>query len=455
MKVASTHRGTRPRGPRPRSGGTSGRRWSALLSALLVAVGAFLVAPAQPAAAQGNGEWSIDPQVPEGADQNSRRYFFLEGAPGSTIQDSAVVANTSNRTITFDIFGSDATNTPRDGGFALDRAQDPKDEVGAWIQIPEQQRRLTLEPNQRVRVPFAIVIPQNARPGDHIGGVVALNTAIEGTQQQGDIQINIQRQIGARVYLRVAGDIVPGMTVENVRVERESGFGSFFGSSKATIHYTVVNRGNIIVRPKFEIEATGLFGRDLMHREDKNVPVELMPGQQVELRQTWNDAPRLDRVSVKVTATTDISVAATAGAAPSMIKDSGSASFTAVPWPALLLLAFLLIAGGVAWQYFRGQRGKGDGGKGAKPEGPKPSGDPEAKKPADVTSGKNGKGTKPGGTETDSPATPATAPQADTTPEKETPEETPEEAPDKETQPAEEPAKAAAAEAPDPTGVGN
>lgn len=447
MKVASTHRGNRPGEPRPHPGGTSWRRWPALLSALLVAVGAFLVVPAQPAAAQGNGEWSIDPQVPEGADQNSRRYFFLEGAPGSTIQDSAVVANTSNRTITFEIFGSDATNTPRDGGFALDRAQDPKDEVGAWIQIPEQQRRLTLEPNQRVRVPFAIVIPQNARPGDHIGGVVALNTAIEGTQQQGDIQINIQRQIGARVYLRVSGDIVPGMTVENVRVERDSGFGAFFGSSKAIIHYTVVNRGNIIVRPKFDISASGLFGRELMHRTDKNVPVELMPGQQVELRQTWNDAPRLDRVNVKVTATTDISVAATGTAtAPGVIKDSGSASFTAVPWPALLLLAFLLIAGGVAWQYFRGRRGKADGGQGAAPKSPKPSRDPEAK---------------------DTPATgrPAKDKPAEESPAPKDPvRQEPEKEPQTEPEPAEEPAKAAAgkesaagsaADAPDPTGVGN
>ncbi|NUR31763.1 MAG: DUF916 domain-containing protein [Catenulispora sp.] len=393
------------------------RRWSALLAALFMACAAFLVAPAQPAAAAGNGEWSIDPLVPDGTSQNTRRYFFLEGAPGTTIQDSAVVANTSTRAISFVIFGSDATNTPRDGGFALDRAEDPKDEVGSWIQIPEAQRKLTLQPGERVQVPFAIQIPANAKPGDHIGGVVALNTAIEGTPQQGDIQINIQRQIGARVYLRVAGDIVPGMTVENVRVQRDTGFGAFFGSGDAEIRYTIVNRGNIIVRPKIDIEASGLFGRSLMSKKAKDeYTFELMPGQQVELKQTWKGAPRLDRVSVKVKATTEVSVQSQANpnAAPQTLTDSASVSYTAVPWPALTVLAVILIAAGFGWQYFR-RRGKGDGGTG-KPSGddPKPSSDAvEEPKAADQPQAKKTAPVKATSAAPAAPAAPAEAPKVD------------------------------------------
>ncbi|MCF2534021.1 WxL protein peptidoglycan domain-containing protein [Yinghuangia soli] len=388
MKVASIRRTRAPRGHS--RGGL--RRISGALSAVFMMMGTlFLVLPAQPAAAVGNGEWSIDPLVPDGTTQNSRRYFFLEGAPGTTIQDVAIVANTSQKAITFTLFGSDATNTPRDGGFALDRAEDPRDEVGAWIQIPESQRTLTLQPGQRAQVPFSITIPANARPGDHIGGVVALNNAIEGTKQEGDIQINVQRQIGARVYLRVAGNIVPGMNIENVRIERDAN--AFFGTGKATIHYTIVNRGNIIVRPRFDVEATGLFGRSLMkHPAGDEIPVELMPGQSVEMRQEWNSAPRFDRVTVKIKAT-----------AEDGLVSKSSTSYTAVPWPALLVLAVLLIGAGLAWQYFRrpkGKDGSGDGnaaGPGGAPNGAEAEPAPAPEKPATepVAAGTGGRSAAP------------------------------------------------------------
>ncbi|MGC0419137.1 WxL protein peptidoglycan domain-containing protein [Embleya sp. AB8] len=316
-----------------------------------------LVAPA-PASAAGNGEWSVDPYVPEGTSQNARRYFFLEGAAGTTVPDVVTLHNTSPTPLTMKLFGADAYNTPRDGGFALRTVTDKQKDVGTWIQVAPENQTLILQPGEKRNVPFNIVIPPNATPGDHPGAVVALNTAIEGTQQQGQIKVNIQRQIGARVYLRVQGDALPAMDIQKVDVKRDAGFHEFFGSSTARITYRIINRGNVILRPKFDLKAEGLFGRKLMSKADEGT--EILPGSTVEKVVEWQDAPRLDHVTIKVDGVV----------ADQNLKDSASASYTAVPWPSLLTLAAILLIAGVGWGVWRnGRKGKG-GADPAKPGGP-------------------------------------------------------------------------------------
>ncbi|MGW1993197.1 WxL protein peptidoglycan domain-containing protein [Embleya sp. NPDC001921] len=345
--------------PAPHSRRQGGRTRSlatvfAVLATLFASL--TLVAPT-PASAAGNGEWSVDPYVPDGTSQNARRYFFLEGAAGTTVPDVVTVHNTSQAPLTMKLFGADAYNTPRDGGFALRTVTDKQKDVGTWIQVAPENQTLTLQPGEKRQVPFNIVIPPNATPGDHPGAVVALNTAIEGTQQQGQIKVNIQRQIGARVYLRVQGDALPAMDIQKVEVERDAGFGQFFGSSDAKITYRIINRGNVILRPKFDLKAEGLFGRKLMSKVEEGA--EILPGSTVEKVVEWKDAPRLDHVTVKV----DGKVA------DQNLEDDASASYTAVPWPSLVTLAALLLVAGVGWGLWRNRR-KGKGGDPAKPSGP-------------------------------------------------------------------------------------
>ncbi|MYW03650.1 DUF916 domain-containing protein [Streptomyces sp. SID3343] len=338
--------------------GERSRSLAALIGVLATLFASLILVTPTPASAAGNGEWSVDPYVPDGTSQNARRYFFLEGALGTTVPDVVTVHNTSPAPMTVKLFGADAYNTPRDGGFALRTASDKQVDVGTWIQIAPENQTLTLQPGEKRQVPFNVVIPPNATPGDHPGAVVALNTAIEGTQQQGQVKVNIQRQIGARVYLRVQGPTLAAMDVQKVEVKRNSGFGEFFGSTDATITYRVVNRGNVIIKPDLDLRAEGMFGRTLLNRSDKGT--EILPGQSVVKTVPWKDAPRLDRVSIKVKATTD----------DPGVKDNVSASYTAVPWPILLTVALILVAGGVAWSLWRNNRKGGKGGDPAKPDAP-------------------------------------------------------------------------------------
>ncbi|MGW9209885.1 WxL protein peptidoglycan domain-containing protein [Embleya sp. NPDC055664] len=345
-----------PAPPLRRQGGRT-RSLATLFAVLATLFASLTLVASAPASAAGNGEWSVDPYVPDGTSQNARRYFFLEGAAGTTVPDVVTLHNTSQAPLTLKLFGADAYNTARDGGFALRTVTDKQKDVGTWIQVAPENQTLTLQPGEKRQVPFNIVIPPNATPGDHPGAVVALNTAIEGTQQQGQIKVNIQRQIGARVYLRVQGDALPAMDVQKVEVKRDSGFHEFFGSSKATITYRIINRGNVILRPKFDLKVEGLFGRKLMGKTEEGI--EILPGSTVEKVVEWKDAPRLDHVTVKVGAV----------APDQKLEDSASTSYTAAPWPSLLTLAAILILAGLGWGLWRNGR-KGKGGDPAEPNGP-------------------------------------------------------------------------------------
>lgn len=361
-----------------------------LLAVLFTVFATILVGPAPTAHAAGNGDWSVDPLVPPNTDQNNRRYFYLDAAAGDTVSDTVVVSNTSARPITFKVFGADAFNTPRDGAFSVRRLGDPQKGIGLWLKVADGQDTITIEPGKRVAIPFSIVIPADARTGDHVGGVMALNTESIGQQQEGQLRVDLKMQVGARIYLKVRGPSLPAMDLRDVRVERSSGIGEFFGSDKAVIHYTIINKGNVIIRPQTELKVTGLFGRTLLTKKsDPATQIEIFPGEKVELIQTWKDAPLLDRVSVSVSAVSEQE--------GQKLTDKSGTSYTAVPWPALLALALLLIGGGVAWQLLRNRKsGGGDGGDKAENKGPKdPSGGEAAPTDGDKAAAKGDKKDKP------------------------------------------------------------
>ncbi|PJN16869.1 DUF916 domain-containing protein [Streptomyces sp. CB02120-2] len=302
-----------------------------LLGFLLLGSGLLQSAPAT---AADNGTWGVFPTPPAGAAMTDRAYFFHQGAAGTTVGDSATILNSSDREMTFQVFATDATNTRAGGAFALFPVETKPRDVGTWIALaPEAATTVTVPPKGRKDIPFTVKVPEDATPGDHVGGIVAVNTTVEGVQKDGKVQVGVRRQVGARLYFRVPGPLTPGLSVENVRVSRSAPVVPWVKDARATVSYTLVNLGNVVVEPKVAVSAEGLFGREVLAKPARELKLVLLPGQRIELTEPWPDAPQLDRVSVKV--------AAGAAAYPDLAAESGT-TFTAVPWPAagtVLLLA--------------------------------------------------------------------------------------------------------------------
>ncbi|MFI6941908.1 WxL protein peptidoglycan domain-containing protein [Streptomyces sp. NPDC050418] len=311
--------------------------------ALIVAAvaGLLLVLSGPPPAAQAadNGTWAVFPTPPEGSDKRSREYFAHSADPGGVIEDSVTIANTSEKDLTFRVFATDAMNTPQGGAFALLPVErEPKD-VGTWIELGAKDRArdatITVGAKQRVDIPFRLKVPANASPGDHVGGIVALNTKVESVRKKDKVQVGVQRSVGARMYLRVNGPAAPDLAVESVTVGRSAPLLPWTADAKATVRYVLVNRGNVRLRPTVQLSAEGLFGRDVLTQRPRALKLELLPGQRVEFTERWADAPQLDWVDLKVTA----------GAfdEPKVARTTAETSFVAVPWQALLGLVGLLL----------------------------------------------------------------------------------------------------------------
>lgn len=242
-----------------------------------LAVPALLTLLATAPHAAAAGSWSLAPAG------GGRPSFYAEGAPGAVLQDTVSVTNRGGHPVTVRLSGTGVRVT-----FA-----------GAGVRVPARTR---------ADVPFTMTVPAGAAPGDRAGTLVAKDT--DG------------RTATVRVRLRVGGPTLTALTVEHVAVHGDR------------ITYQLVNRGTTVLVPRLAVHAEGVFGRDLLDRPPRTLPVRLAPGSRTGLSEPWPGHPALDAVDVRLTVTA-------AGGA----HDTAGAGARFVPWGAVAGFAGALAAG--------------------------------------------------------------------------------------------------------------
>ncbi|MER5869905.1 hypothetical protein [Streptomyces sp. NPDC002044] len=288
---------------------TPGR--TARAGAALLTAAALYAACAPPAAADEPG-WTAEPAAGSAARPGGARpYHYLAGTPGTVLEDRLALANTTDRELTVTLRGADAYNTA-DGAFAVRPARESAG-AGSWISFGAGST-VKVPPRTRAVVPFTITVPPASPPGDHPAAVVAA----EGG-----------RETGVRVHLRVSGPTLAALTVEDVSVRGRG--------AAAEVAYALVNRGNVALAPELSLRAEGRFG-EVPDRTARALPLELLPGQRVELTEPWPGAPVFDRVRLTLTVT-----------APGGARATAEAAAWFVPWRvAGWTGAGLLLLGGTA-----------------------------------------------------------------------------------------------------------
>ncbi|WP_435797861.1 COG1470 family protein [Streptomyces klenkii] len=254
------------------------RRLLTALAAVIFCAGAF-GAPAASASAVADGPaavWSAVP-APAGTDApgpDDRTSFYLEGAAGAVLSDKLSLVNPTDRARSLEL-----------------RASAP------WISLAERQVRVPAR--TRADVPLSVTVPGDRSGAGGLSGAVVVKG--EG------------REVRVPLALRVSGaPALPALAVENVRVSAAA------DGRGAVIRYAVVNRGNTVLAPRLDIRADGVFGT-VLRRTVRDAPAALAPGRAVQRAERWADAPRLDSVTVRVTA-----------AAEGGVRAGGAASYT--PW---------------------------------------------------------------------------------------------------------------------------
>ncbi|MFI2347043.1 WxL protein peptidoglycan domain-containing protein [Streptomyces sp. NPDC019443] len=321
---------------------TSARRIAAVLAACLLAVlpaaaGAASAAAPVPATRPGDGRqgrttFGVQPSAAKKPD--ARPHFSYGATPGAAVNDHIAVYNYGKEPLTLRVYAGDAFTTA-DGGFDLFAANHRSTDVGSWVKLGKNL--LSVPGRSHVIVPFTLTVPRNVTPGDHTGGIVASLSAA-GTDKKGS-KVAVDQRVGARIYLRVAGELKPRLTVEGLHTTYQ-GTANPFGTGSATVTYTVRNTGNVRLAARQAVRVRDLFGSGAKVANPRDI-TELLPGAAVKITASATGVVPAMRDTTTVT----VDPKPVRGDIKHRVlpRVTRVENFWAVPWA---LLAVLLVAAG-------------------------------------------------------------------------------------------------------------
>lgn len=343
---------------------------------LLAALGTALIisataAAAAPLAAEGEAtlgsesEWSIQPSTSTGPDGRAR--FDYAVAPGTTITDWVSISNYSDHPLTFRVHAADGITEYETGNFTLIEPDQASTDLGAWTSVDsgaavcadsdDQAEKdcarslgvnVTIPAGQRADLPFTITVPADATPGDHAAGVVA---AVESAGAAEASQVNLAQRVGSRIYLRVDGELKPGVAIRGDVASYDGRLNPTVPGS-TEVGFDVENTGNSRISVESVVKVSGPFGIDLGTVTPDPVR-NLLPGQTahvvVDVPEAWPTGLQFANIELTPVAADGLD------SDPLPEPSSERAIAWAVPWPVLLL-----VAAGVAWFVWRRIRRRRD-----------------------------------------------------------------------------------------------
>ncbi len=247
--------------------------------ALVAATSAVAVAGAASADTLEGGTvtWSVAPAPTE---VGARESFEFTVEPGTQLVDAVIVTNRGDVPATFTISAADALNDPDSGALGLSGNAQAASDAGSWITTSVDE--ITLDPGNQASIPFSIVIPSDATPGNHLAGIVA--TLGAATQ---DEPAPLQQRVAARVYLTVLGEIASSVSISNITTEYSTSLFPF-APGDFSIEFDVTNDGNLVVDAYPSVALTGIAGVSLGDQQVAPLK-ELLPGQRVRVVAVFGD----------------------------------------------------------------------------------------------------------------------------------------------------------------------
>jgi hypothetical protein len=185
------------------------------------ALAAATVTCAQASAAVGQAVFALHPEHYDPSLPVTESYFVVKAKPGDAVANAIRVVNTGTRPGTVLLYPVDATTGRTSGAVYLDRTK-PRRDVGAWLAVGA--RSLTLAAGQSAVVPVALHVPATARPGDHLGGVVAENAAVTQGSGKGALRIRVKHLTIVGYEVQVPGPAAALVDVTGVRAAGENGY---------------------------------------------------------------------------------------------------------------------------------------------------------------------------------------------------------------------------------------
>ncbi|KUL32614.1 WxL protein peptidoglycan domain-containing protein [Actinoplanes awajinensis] len=298
------------------------RRTVAFLAAAFAVVG---LSPAPALAEGGDVTWTV--RTASNSYGSARSSFSYAVNPGGTTEDGLIVANKGTTPLTLTVYAADGLTTSAGQLDLLARDKTSKG-VGVWVKAGNGT--VTVPAGKVAEVPFAVTVPANATPGDYVGGIVTSLTAPDSTAQ-----VNVERRLGIKIKLRVGGDLVPALAIEDMSV------------SRTAVTYKIHNTGNAVQSARQAVTITGPFGWFRTEAPAIAAPPELLPGESWTVTVPVEDLT--PAVLMTATATLTPLVTDESGSTTALADVSATAHLWVLPWTwtILLLVAIAAVVAGV------------------------------------------------------------------------------------------------------------
>lgn len=284
---------------------------------------------AMPSALAATTESSPEPEVSwgiaPGDSSEERTSYAFEAEPGETIEDSVTIINYGVRPLELEVYAADGLTTSS-GEFDVKPADESNTELGAWTEA--ETGGVVVGPGQSEDVNFVIDVPEDAAPGEVLGGIV--------TSQRSDGQgtVAVDRRLVLRVILSIAGDAVTAASIPQLEVSSGQAWNPF-APVTAEVSATVENSGNMRAQLRSVTSSAGLWG--LGGTSQVNEAEEILPGGSVELGQQLRIWPTF--ITTVTVEAVPLSISGEVGE-----PASSSVRVVVIPWGALLLIALITAA---------------------------------------------------------------------------------------------------------------
>ena len=189
----------------------------------------------------GGAKFALKPLFYDPSQPLTQTYFIFDTKPGSVIQSRVMVSNAGTVTGTAHLFVVDATTAQTSGAVYLNNDA-PRKDVGNWVTLGTQQ--LTLYPGQSQTVSFRLTIPNNVRPGTHLGGIAVENMAQASNSQA-------PKKNAPTIHIKTRTVIAIQINLPGTPVEQIAGTGIQAGGQNGYQQLLVglSNTGTVMLKP--------------------------------------------------------------------------------------------------------------------------------------------------------------------------------------------------------------
>ena len=314
-----------------------------------------------------SGEVTFGIQPATSGKPDARGYFLYGAGVSSHLTDYVAITDYSYQPLTLTLESTDIVNTA-DGRLSLEGQLAAVRDVGQWIRIPAVYKTIKVPARRYVIVPFTVLVPADATPGDHAGGIlVTLASSVTSPSGQ---RLKLLQNVGVRMFVRVSGPLHPRLSINSLKADDTTTLNPI-GNGRVTVTYDVRNTGNVALGGRQSVWVTGLFGSKSTAKSPPDIPL-LLPGssmkERVVVAGVFPEVSETAHVSIKPLVIPGTTM-------PPSGPYTAQTSFLAIPWILLAILAAIVLLV-LAWFWRRRRRRLKPKNVSGSP-GVGPAGDPE------------------------------------------------------------------------------